>query len=62
MSYNLSYSNKNLRNSQATSNMKGDNLNSTASSVATFLDDGKSIQSYQNQMTLSDNKMIGDAN
>jgi len=28
--------------------MKIENLNSTASSVATFLDDGKSMHSFQN--------------
>lgn len=46
MSYNPSFSNKNIRNSQVNTIVKGDNLNSTASSVATFLDDGKSLQSF----------------
>lgn len=36
--------------------VKGDNLNSTASSVATFLDDGRSMQSYSNPMMLSESK------
>jgi hypothetical protein len=32
------------------------NLGSTASSVATLLDDGRSMHSYHNQMTISANK------